>query len=161
MDSRPSWLTSASSMLTSGTNWPTGEYGTLPRPFRIFLLSGPNFLPSHRPLPEEMLFYARSDTHFLLFIYDNLRNLLIQHSNSAESVQQVLVASSRTALQVYVKELYDAEHGLGAFGWKAFLSKFGAYGQVPGEETDKRKAILVAMHVWRDRVAREMDESTA
>lgn len=108
-----------------------------------------------------MLFYARSDTHFLLFVYDNLRNLLIQHSNGPESVRQVLGASSRTALQVYAKELYDVEHGLGPFGWKVFLSKFGAYGQIPGEETDRRKAIVVAMHIWRDRVAREMDESTA
>ncbi len=26
-----------------------------------------------RPLPEEMLKYAREDTHYLLFIYDKLR----------------------------------------------------------------------------------------
>ncbi|CAE6460321.1 unnamed protein product [Rhizoctonia solani] len=35
-----------------------------------------------RPLPEEMLHYARADTHFLLHIYDHLRNALLEHSNT-------------------------------------------------------------------------------
>jgi hypothetical protein len=35
-----------------------------------------------RPLPEEMLHYARADTHFLLHIYDQLRNALLEHSNT-------------------------------------------------------------------------------
>ncbi|KAG9127111.1 exosome nuclease subunit [Ceratobasidium sp. 392] len=35
-----------------------------------------------RPLPEEMLHYARADTHYLLHIYDQLRNALIEHSQT-------------------------------------------------------------------------------
>ncbi|QRW06491.1 3'-5' exonuclease [Ceratobasidium sp. AG-Ba] len=35
-----------------------------------------------RPLPEEMLHYARADTHFLLHIYDQLRNALLEHSHT-------------------------------------------------------------------------------
>ena len=31
-----------------------------------------------RPLPDEMLKYAREDTHYLLFIYDCLRKELIE-----------------------------------------------------------------------------------
>lgn len=31
-----------------------------------------------RPLPEDYLRYAREDTHYLLYIYDLLRNLLIK-----------------------------------------------------------------------------------
>ncbi|CAE6458731.1 unnamed protein product [Rhizoctonia solani] len=35
-----------------------------------------------RPLPEEMLHYARADTHYLLHIYDQLRNALLEHSST-------------------------------------------------------------------------------
>ncbi|CAE7139825.1 unnamed protein product [Rhizoctonia solani] len=35
-----------------------------------------------RPLPEEMLHYARADTHYLLHIYDRLRNALLEHSDA-------------------------------------------------------------------------------
>lgn len=38
-----------------------------------------------RPLPDEMLEYARSDTHFLLFIYDNLRNALVDRGTTSRS----------------------------------------------------------------------------
>jgi len=33
-----------------------------------------------RPLPAEMLFYARQDTHYLLYVYDRLKNELIETS---------------------------------------------------------------------------------
>ncbi|KAG8743517.1 exosome nuclease subunit [Ceratobasidium sp. 414] len=39
-----------------------------------------DFIPDKRPLPEEMLHYARADTHYLLHIYDQLRNALLEHS---------------------------------------------------------------------------------
>ncbi|KAG8774260.1 exosome nuclease subunit [Ceratobasidium sp. 428] len=35
-----------------------------------------------RPLPEDMLHYARGDTHYLLHIYDQLRNALLEHSQT-------------------------------------------------------------------------------
>lgn len=115
----------------------------------------------HRPLPEEMMYYARSDTHYLLYIYDNLRNLLLAHST--DWVDEVLINSSRTALQVFQREMYDIEEGRGPNGWRTFLAKFGNnYGNTESEkEKERRKAIVVAMHVWRDRIAREMDESPA
>ena len=33
-----------------------------------------------RPLPQELVDYARSDTHYLLYIYDQMRNMLIDNS---------------------------------------------------------------------------------
>jgi exosome complex exonuclease RRP6 len=116
----------------------------------------------YRPLPEEMLFYARSDTHFLLYIYDCLRNLLLERSSgSEESVRRVLMASNRTALQVYTREGYDTAKGSGNNGWHIFLLKFGTAGlSVSPAEIERRKAVVIAAHIWRDRVAREEDEST-
>jgi exosome complex exonuclease RRP6 len=39
-----------------------------------------------RPLSNEMMMYARSDTHFLLYIYDRLRNHHVHHHLSAGSI---------------------------------------------------------------------------
>lgn len=34
-----------------------------------------------RPLPDAMVSYARSDTHYLLYIHDRLRNDLLSNGN--------------------------------------------------------------------------------
>ena len=36
-----------------------------------------------RPIPEEMLKYAREDTYYLLYMYDELRKQLLERSRSA------------------------------------------------------------------------------
>ncbi|KAG7088738.1 hypothetical protein E1B28_012706 [Marasmius oreades] len=136
-----------------------------------------------RPLPEEMFDYARSDTHFLLYIYDNLRNALLDRARSmtmsdepsmiASSskidplhalVRDVLVRSEETALRVYEKEIYDAENGSGSSGWdtlarkwnKANLSNSVSAAVIPGMQREVYRRV----HMWRDRIAREEDEST-
>ena len=47
-----------------------------------------------RPLPLEMLTYAREDTHYLLYIYDVLRNLLIQRSNEMKNLLRSVYTKS-------------------------------------------------------------------
>ncbi|CRK15972.1 hypothetical protein BN1723_010880, partial [Verticillium longisporum] len=50
-----------------------------------------------RPLPEEMFYYARSDTHYLLYIFDRIRNELLDASDRSKPetdiIQQVLQKS--------------------------------------------------------------------
>lgn len=135
-----------------------------------------------RPLPEEMLKYARSDTHFLLFIYDNLRNALLDRGESqvrsqsleggpssspvsSDSIlREVLARSQDTALKVYEKELYDAAEGTGSTGWDTLARKWnkGALlASAPNSDVDAlQKQIYKTIHAWRDKVAREEDEST-
>jgi exosome complex exonuclease RRP6 len=135
-----------------------------------------------RPLPREMLQYAQSDTHFLLYIYDHLRNELLamasrppspapaaaneeasgstsrQHTpetNPQRSLRRVLEASADTALGVYSRDNYDPVTGKGSGGWRMGRKKFLAkaqYGTLEG-------LVFIRMHQWRDRVARELDES--
>ncbi|KAG8920828.1 exosome nuclease subunit [Tulasnella sp. 418] len=108
-----------------------------------------------RPLPEEMLFYARSDTHFLLYVYDSLRNALIDRANGqTTAIYEVLRRSEKTALNTYVKESYDAQFGSGLGGWDNLARQWNKvlFGNT--------KAIFIAIHAWRDQVAREEDEST-
>ncbi|KAJ7638309.1 ribonuclease H-like domain-containing protein [Roridomyces roridus] len=129
-----------------------------------------------RPLPEEMLQYARSDTHFLLFIYDNLRNALLDRALSrAQSqsrspspssrttpsqqtlIRQALSRSEETASRVYERN--------GSSGWDTLASKWNKGALVAAAETPRgretlQRAVYRCVHAWRDMVARADDEST-
>jgi exosome complex exonuclease RRP6 len=126
-----------------------------------------------RPLPEEMLSYARSDTHFLLYIYDNLRNALLDRSlsrppsplstapsmNSASHyINRVLSLSANTALRLYSKEVYD-EQGGGSLGWDSMAKKWNKGSLTRDASGSVGKEVFKAVHRWRDKVGREDDES--
>ncbi|KAF5374147.1 hypothetical protein D9615_008827 [Tricholomella constricta] len=141
-----------------------------------------------RPLPREMLEYARSDTHFLLFIYDNLRNALLDCAQSraqsrAQSlsfnssphtplagesahalIRQVLTRSEETSLRTYEKEVYDEQGGSGSNGWDTLARKWNKGALLSGGPgvgvSALQRAVYQAVHKWREMVAREDDEST-
>jgi exosome complex exonuclease RRP6 len=92
--------------------------------------------------------YARADTHYLLYCYDNLRNELVEKSKSA--MDSVLQQSKEVALRTYERLVYDAETGNGPYGWKMLLLRKN-YPPI-------QEAVIKALHAWRDRVAREEDE---
>jgi exosome complex exonuclease RRP6 len=134
-----------------------------------------------------MLQYARSDTHFLLYIYDNLRNALLDRATSRaqsraqspsssnttrysssgnvahELIKQVLVRSEETALRIYENEFYDAEGGSGSNGWDTLARKWNKGALMAGGLNvgigALHRAVYKAVHKWRDAVAREDDES--
>lgn len=106
-----------------------------------------------RPLPQELLDYARADTHFLLNIYDNLRNMLLEASTPQNNMMDyVLKESQKVALQVYVNPLYDAETGLGPAGWLGLLNQRSV------NFSNEQFAVFRAVHAWRDNKARHTDE---
>ena len=104
-----------------------------------------------------MFDYARSDTHFLLYIYDNLRNELLEKSDSStpdgDLISVVLSRSKEVALQRYERPFYDAQRGMGPSGWFALLS------YSPTIFGRQQFAVFRAVHQWRDTVARQEDES--
>ena len=108
-----------------------------------------------RPLPSGMLDYARSDTHFLLYIYDNLRNELDQMSASMKTeihlLQEVLSSSKAESLQTYLRPVYDMEHGTGVGGWANSLRS------APALFSGEQFAVYKAIHRWRDQQARGVD----
>lgn len=106
-----------------------------------------------RPLPEGMFDYARSDTHYLLYIFDHLRNELINHSTGkSDLIDYVLERSKTEALQRYERPVYDAATGQGAGGWYDYLSRNS------GGFNKEQFAVFRAVHQWRDEVARAEDE---
>jgi exosome complex exonuclease RRP6 len=137
-----------------------------------------------------MMKYARSDTHFLLYIYDNLRNALIDRSQSRSQsrsprsspppavaslsnpksparhslLNRALERSAETSLRVYTKEPYDAAEGSGSNGWDTLAKRWNkgalmAGGPGVGVGTMQR-VVYKSVHGWRERIAREEDEST-
>ncbi|KAK9718818.1 exosome nuclease subunit [Basidiobolus ranarum] len=109
-----------------------------------------------RPLPTEMMKYARTDTHYLLYIYDRMRNELINKSNptTLNLMLATLDRSKETALRTYEKEVHNPETGEGPGGWKNLYSKWN-------RAMDYRQfAVFRALHAWRDQTARDEDEST-
>lgn len=110
-----------------------------------------------RPLTKELFEYARADTHFLLYVFDNMRNELVEKSNfsrpETNKVQEVLNKSKETALQRYEHPVYDSDLGLGSAGWHRLVSR------TPVQFTPQQFAVFRAVHKWRDDVARGEDDS--
>ncbi|KAH6911594.1 ribonuclease H-like domain-containing protein [Coprinopsis sp. MPI-PUGE-AT-0042] len=148
-----------------------------------------------RPLPKEMLEYAQSDTHFLLYIYDCVRSGLIDKAKSRSRsasrsgspltevvlepeagdglklLKETLERSNMTSLRLYAQDVYDVEKGSGPGGWDTMARKWnkGALVYVPGDSASStdlapvyrvQRNVYRALHLWRDKVAREEDEST-
>ena len=63
-----------------------------------------------RPLPPDMIKYAREDTHYLLYIYDRMRNELIRRSNKHNNLLMALMeASQNLCLKQYEKPTFHKD----------------------------------------------------
>lgn len=65
-----------------------------------------------RPIPDEMIKYAREDTHYLLYVYDLMKNELIQRGNQSNNLLLAVLNRSRDlCLKRYEKErLTETSH---------------------------------------------------
>lgn len=105
-----------------------------------------------------MFDYARSDTHFLLYIYDNMRNELIEKSDptvpNGSLIFEVCEKSKAVSLQRYEHPVYDEQYGQGSNGWYNMLFR------QPNQFNNEQFGVFRAVHQWRDQLARTEDEST-
>ncbi|KAG8568467.1 hypothetical protein GDO81_014012 [Engystomops pustulosus] len=63
-----------------------------------------------RPLPEEMLHYARADTHYLLYIYDKTRTDLLNAANGQQTLLHLVWQRSKDiCLKRFVKPIFTEE----------------------------------------------------
>lgn len=104
-----------------------------------------------------MFYYARSDTHYLLYIYDMLRNELAEFPTQGhpdgKPIDRVLQRSREVSLQRYEFPLCEPETGSGARGWFNILIKS------PTLYNGEQFAVYKAVFKWRDDLARREDES--
>ena len=100
-----------------------------------------------RPLPQEMIDYARSDTHYLLYIFDRMRQQLLQENKGYSLLKQVLLSSTQRCKQLYKKEPYKE------MSWRSVIDRYNK------KLTNEQIAVLRATLKWRDEIARLEDES--
>ncbi len=100
-----------------------------------------------RPLSEEMLKYAREDTHYLMFIYDNLKKELVKTSTEFDNrLKQVFDKSSLICKKTFKKPVSYS---------KGFLTLC----QNNSHLNSRQLKALNDLYRWRDNAAREVDES--
>ncbi|CAI6760577.1 ALI_HP2_G0048290.mRNA.1.CDS.1 [Saccharomyces cerevisiae] len=108
-----------------------------------------------RPLSKPMTAYARADTHFLLNIYDQLRNKLIESNKLAGVLYESRnVAKRRFEYSKYrpltpSSEVYSPIEKESP--WKILMYQYN----IPPE----REVLVRELYQWRDLIARRDDES--
>ncbi|XP_022597415.1 exosome component 10 [Seriola dumerili] len=102
-----------------------------------------------RPLPDEMVQYARTDTHYLLYIYDSVRAQLLDFNHGQTGLLQCVWNKSKDiSLKKYLKPIYTEESYL------ELQRK-----QKKSFNTQQLTAFRL-LFAWRDKLARQEDEST-
>lgn len=103
-----------------------------------------------RPLPSEMLKYAREDTHYLLYIHDVMQQRLKSMPSESGEVPlfEVYKRSCDICLQIYEKELLTE------------TSYLHVYGLQDGNLSPEQLSVAAGLYEWRDKIARVEDEST-
>uniref|UniRef100_A0A5F9D265 Exosome complex component 10 n=1 Tax=Oryctolagus cuniculus TaxID=9986 RepID=A0A5F9D265_RABIT len=101
-----------------------------------------------RPLPEEMLSYARDDTHYLLYIYDRMRLELWERGNEQPTQLQVVWQRSRDlCLKKFIKPIFTDE------------SYLELYRKQKKHLNTQQLTAFQLLFAWRDKTARREDES--
>jgi exosome complex exonuclease RRP6 len=105
-----------------------------------------------------MLYYARSDTHYLLYIYDHVRNDLVAASDRSNTetdyIQRALERSRELSLSRNENHTFDEITGDGSRGWYAYILKHGHLSY-----DNEQFSVFKALWSWRDAVARKEDEN--
>ncbi|XP_060132225.1 exosome component 10 isoform X1 [Zootoca vivipara] len=102
-----------------------------------------------RPLPEEMLHYARDDTHYLLYIYDRVREELWEKANGQPAQLQVVWQRSKDiCLKKYAKPIFTED------------SYLELYRKQKKHLNSQQLAAFRLLFAWRDKLGRQEDEST-
>lgn len=101
-----------------------------------------------RPIPQEMLNYAREDTHYLGYIFERLKQDLKNKGNNDNLLSAVWQNSRLICLKRYrIPQLTQESH-------------LELYRRSKKVFNERQLYALKELMAWRDRVAREEDEST-
>ncbi|XP_065661532.1 exosome complex component 10 isoform X2 [Hydra vulgaris] len=101
-----------------------------------------------RPIPKEMVLYAQEDTHYLLYVYDVLRNQLLNKGNANKNLlKSVYSKSTSICATMYQKPLFNND------------SYIATYEKYRGRLNPQQLECFRLLFEWRDKTAREEDES--
>jgi exosome complex exonuclease RRP6 len=102
-----------------------------------------------RPLPAEMIKYAREDTHYLLYMYDRIRNDALNKGNQNKNLlMAILNRSKELCYKKYEKEMFQDD------SYRKLYNKHNVV------FSPAQLRVFAGLFNWRDKVARIEDEST-
>ncbi|XP_055388236.1 exosome component 10 isoform X2 [Condylostylus longicornis] len=101
-----------------------------------------------RPLPTELINYARQDTHYLIYIAHKLRNELLDHANGLNMLKAVYMSCRDICRKKYVKPVTSED---------SFLDM---YKRSKRTFDNRQLYALKEIFIWRDNIARLEDESS-
>lgn len=96
-----------------------------------------------RPLSDQQILYARQDTHYLLYIYDVMKNALLD-------IGYVTTANVYITSQNICKTIYEKPKS---------TKSIVLYNRINRHFDDIQLKVFHALVEWRDEMARECDES--
>nr|XP_022908120.1 exosome component 10 [Onthophagus taurus] len=102
-----------------------------------------------RPLPDELKTYAREDTHYLIYIYQVLKNELLKQGNKGADnlLLSVIQKSTEVCKKRYYKPILKED------------SYLDFYRKCKRMFDNRQLYALKFLYSWRDKLAREEDES--
>merc|ERR1719318_370543 len=101
-----------------------------------------------RPLPKEMVFYARQDTRYLIYLYNRLKNELISKGNADSNLLHACLHQSNDICKKrFIKPVVLEDSHL------ELVRKARA------NPNNKQLFCLKELYSWRDKMARVEDES--
>lgn len=104
-----------------------------------------------RPIPSEMIHYARQDTHYLLYVHDRLKSMLLNaesHTSLGNLLLHVYQASKTLSLELYKKPEFDPEN-----------SYIRSLDRALAGLNSVQRRVAQYVYNWRDEAAREVDDS--
>lgn len=109
-----------------------------------------------RPLSKPLINYARADTHFLLNIFDQLRNKLIKENKLASMLKESRNVAKRRFEYIKFRPEIILPNDFTLVGkqnpWRVLMYQYN----IPME----REELMEELYQWRDQTARRDDEST-
>ncbi|XP_035778810.1 exosome component 10-like [Anopheles albimanus] len=99
-----------------------------------------------RPLPPAFIEYARKDTHYLLYIYDRIRNDLLEKGGDS-LLQTVYDKSTFLCKQRYQKPIVNEDSIMNIYRRSRYVFDY------------RQMYALREILYWRDKIARQEDES--
>ena len=101
-----------------------------------------------RPLPAEMVHYARQDTRYLIYVYTKMKNELISQGNADTNLLRAVLRQSNDICR---KRFYKPQ--VGPDSHMEMVRKARA------SLNTKQLHCLKELYAWRDKLARTEDES--
>lgn len=102
-----------------------------------------------RPLPEELMKYAREDTHYLLYVYDLMKNELLERANGNTNLLLSVIQRSTEVCKKRYEKPVVTEH--------SHTELFQRHKKLLD---NRQQYALRELFRWRDKMARQEDEST-